>query len=102
MHFQVAFERLCIIIFTNRFGQFVLSSWSSTRKRTFTQLGTSSWKESVSADLRPDRVRTADDRLTMSLRYDGQLPTFIECINRHSLYCILKVVTFLLDHVMVN
>jgi hypothetical protein len=45
----------------------------------------------MSAYLRPDRVRMEEDKLTMSVRYDEQLPTFIECISRHSLYCILKV-----------
>ena len=53
--------------------------------------GTTKVDVSVSADLRPDRVRTEEDKLTMSVRYDGQLPTFIEYISRHSLYCILKV-----------
>jgi len=31
-------------------------------------------------------------RTTISLRYDGQLLTFIKCVNRHNLYCILKVI----------
>ena len=39
--------------------------------------GTTYVDASVSADLRPARERTDDDRLTMSLRYDGQLPTLM-------------------------
>jgi len=47
----------------------------------------------VLADLRTDCERTEDDKLTISLRYDGQLPTFITCINRHNLHCILKAIS---------
>jgi hypothetical protein len=53
--------------------------------------GTTKVDASMSADLRPDRVRTEEDKLAMSVRYDGYLPTFTDCISRHSLYCILKV-----------
>jgi hypothetical protein len=44
------------------------------------------------ADLRPDCECIEEDRLTLSSRYVGQLPTFIKCISRHTLYCILKVI----------
>jgi hypothetical protein len=47
---------------------------------------------SMLADLRPDRACIEDDRLTISLRYDGQLPTFNKCISRHNLHCILQVI----------